>query len=421
MLNTTPLVAQGPMAALAPSAPSPTGADAGGQDFARALGQAAARQRDASGDSPAAPARDGAEAPTRRQPEATDARPAPGLRAGAARKAGVAQTLADDAAQPPAAAPGDTLPEPQCTDDTAPPKRSGDPDQPPPDLSAWVSGLPLPRPAFIAAAGSAGAEPAAAAVVLGATGAATAHAPDNPDRVGRDAALPEVAGASASAAVQHADPRATRASPWTAVETVLKSTEATAVADTLMPAPGLAREPSAAPRPGLDAGTSLPMLPGNWTAGMLGRPVGPSAPLQAELHSPVGSKDFAPALGSQLSVMVRDGIDHAQLKLNPTELGPIEVRISLDGTQAQVDFSAAHAATRQALQDAVPALASALRESGLTLTGGGVFEQPRESRGDAPAQGRTSQAPEARGSDDGLPAAALPRLPHARGVLDLYV
>ena len=88
--------------------------------------------------------------------------------------------------------------------------------------------------------------------------------------------------------------------------------------------------------------------------------------------------------------MVRDGIEHAQLKLNPAEMGPIEVRISLDGTQAQVDFSAAHAATRQALQDAVPALAGALRENGLTLTGGGVFEQAREQRGDA-APGRSRQ------------------------------
>ncbi len=114
-----------------------------------------------------------------------------------------------------------------------------------------------------------------------------------------------------------------------------------------------------------------------------------AAPLQAELRAPVGSNEFAPALGSQLSVMVRDGIEHAQLKLNPAEMGPIEVRISLDGTQAQVDFSAAHAATRQALQDAVPALAGALRENGLTLTGGGVFEQPASS---AARPGRTARA-----------------------------
>jgi flagellar hook-length control protein FliK len=118
---------------------------------------------------------------------------------------------------------------------------------------------------------------------------------------------------------------------------------------------------------------------------------------------------------------VRDGIEHAQLKLNPAEMGPIEVRISLDGTQAQVDFSAAHAATRQALQDAVPALASALRENGLTLTGGGVFEQAREQRGEARQDRARHPDGSSRTPPDGA-AAPLPaaRPTRARGVVDLY-
>jgi flagellar hook-length control protein FliK len=151
------------------------------------------------------------------------------------------------------------------------------------------------------------------------------------------------------------------------------------------------------------------------------RPADNAATLQAEVKAPLGSNEFAPALGSQLSVMVRDGIDHAQLKLNPASMGPIEVHISLDGTQAQVDFSAAHAATRQALQDAVPALAGALRENGLTLTGGGVFEQAREQRGDARQDGARTPAGGGRTALDGAPA-PLPaaRAPRARGVVDLY-
>ena len=144
--------------------------------------------------------------------------------------------------------------------------------------------------------------------------------------------------------------------------------------------------------------------------------------MQAELQAPVGSNEFAPALGSQLSVMVRDGIEHAQLKLNPAEMGPIEVRISLDGTQAQVDFSAAHAATRQALQDAVPALASALRENGLTLTGGGVFEQAREQRGDArPGRLAPASARAGRRRWTAPPARARAAHRHARAAsVDLY-
>ena len=67
------------------------------------------------------------------------------------------------------------------------------------------------------------------------------------------------------------------------------------------------------------------------------------------------------------------------------------------------------------------ALATALRESGLTLTGGGVFEQPREPRGDASAQPHPGGRTDAElASDEPLPPSAAPRLPRARGVLDLY-
>ena len=69
----------------------------------------------------------------------------------------------------------------------------------------------------------------------------------------------------------------------------------------------------------------------------------------------------------------------------------------------------------------MPALASALRENGLTLTGGGVFEQAREQRGDARQD--SPRAP-AGGGRTALDSAAAPlpaaRAPRARGVVDLY-
>jgi flagellar hook-length control protein FliK len=119
-------------------------------------------------------------------------------------------------------------------------------------------------------------------------------------------------------------------------------------------------------------------------------------------------------------VLVRNGIEHAQLQLRPADLGPIEVRIRVDGHEAQVDFSAAHAATRQALQDAVPALAGALRDSGLTLTGGGVYEQARDPRDQPQPQAARAQAGAA--VDDGAAALQAPtaRGVRARGVVDLY-
>jgi flagellar hook-length control protein FliK len=234
-----------------------------------------------------------------------------------------------------------------------------------------------------------------------------------------------------TAASRHAVHRASHPSSSTAPDSATPSRDAGARADAALQGLGLGLEGLRAARPEGDspAAAAAPSAPGTQaalsalalTTGGTARSADGASPAQAEVRAPLGSPEFAPALGSQLSVMVREGIDHAQLKLNPAEMGPIEVRISLDGTQAQVDFSAAHAATRQALQDAVPALASALRENGLTLTGGGVFDQARDPRGDArqdrPSPWAGGDRPEADGRTAPLPAARATR---SRGVVDLY-
>ncbi len=152
-----------------------------------------------------------------------------------------------------------------------------------------------------------------------------------------------------------------------------------------------------------------------------------AAPFEAELAAAVGGEEFAPALGAQLNTLIRDGVSHARLNLHPADLGPVAVHIRLDGDLAQVDFSAAHALTRQALEGAVPALASALRDSGLTLSGGGVFEQApdrrdaRDGAGDD-AAARGNQRDHASAGDGMALAAAAPGHPRSRsrGVVDLY-
>jgi flagellar hook-length control protein FliK len=109
------------------------------------------------------------------------------------------------------------------------------------------------------------------------------------------------------------------------------------------------------------------------------------------LQASPGSPEFAPQLGAQLSAFLRDGVHHARLELNPTEMGPLTVQIQLDGDKAHVHMAAEHTLTREALEQAMPQLASSLHDAGLTLTGGGVSDQPRPPAQD-PAQD-PAQAP----------------------------
>ncbi len=122
-----------------------------------------------------------------------------------------------------------------------------------------------------------------------------------------------------------------------------------------------------------------------------------AAPVTIQFATSPLAADFREAVGVQVSMLANNGIQEAQLHLNPAEMGPISIRIALDGSQAQVDFAVDSAATRSILESGLPELASALRESGLTLTGGGVTENPPGQSGASANQPRGDGSSQQRG------------------------
>jgi flagellar hook-length control protein FliK len=122
-----------------------------------------------------------------------------------------------------------------------------------------------------------------------------------------------------------------------------------------------ARPLDGAPTAQFAALPGLPAATAGWTA--------ESMRAQAAIGVPLHDPEFAATLGNQLAVWTRDGVQSAELQLNPAELGPVQVRIQLDGTQAQVQFGAEQAQTREVLQQAMEQLASALKAEGLQLAG----------------------------------------------------
>jgi len=143
----------------------------------------------------------------------------------------------------------------------------------------------------------------------------------------------------------------------------------------------------------------------------------------ASLHAGIDEPQFGTALGHQVALWVRDGVQEARLQLHPAELGPVTVQIALDGQAAHVEFGAAVAATRESIEQSLPALAAALRESGFTLAGGGVSSQAgQRGDGDTPRGrgGRPIGDPSRiDGSGESGAAAAAPRR-WARSLLDVY-
>lgn len=154
---------------------------------------------------------------------------------------------------------------------------------------------------------------------------------------------------------------------------------------------------------------------------------------QASLPTPLDAPEFTQKLADQISLWVgqarNDGPMTAELHLNPAEMGPINVKISLDGQSAHVDFAAAALETRQAIEASLSMLSSSLNDVGLSLSGGGVFSQtPQQQQAfsQAPNGGANASGRAGQGADDGDDAEPLglrqvsaPR-PGRLGGLDLY-
>ncbi len=83
-----------------------------------------------------------------------------------------------------------------------------------------------------------------------------------------------------------------------------------------------------------------------------------------KVSASVDSNDFSQGVANQISTMVDKNITSAKLQVNPPSLGPIEVRISVQGGHAQVWMVSHSAVTRDALQSSTPTLREMLSGQG---------------------------------------------------------
>lgn len=172
-------------------------------------------------------------------------------------------------------------------------------------------------------------------------------------------------------------------------------------------------------RPGSDADTSPALdavalttpAPATATARAAAPP--PIAPLALPSDPDAGFDD---GFGTRITWMAEQRLGHAQIRLNPEHVGPIEVRVQLEGNRVNAEFSSAHAEVRQAIEASLPRLREMLGQHGLQL-GQADVGQGQSGRRDAPTMGN--------GHDSDREAERDPRVTTqpvraARGLLDEY-
>lgn len=133
----------------------------------------------------------------------------------------------------------------------------------------------------------------------------------------------------------------------------------------------------------------------------------PAAPGQAvvvtipQVAPAVGSDQWAPALAHHLGKLAPG--KEVELNLNPEQLGPLKVTLTMADSRAQLAFTSEHVAVRQALEAALPQLRASFADSGISLGHATVGHGSGSSAGEARSehsQGRPQGQPEPRAGHD---------------------
>lgn len=131
---------------------------------------------------------------------------------------------------------------------------------------------------------------------------------------------------------------------------------------------------------------------------------------QATIDVPVDHADFSEAFARQSAGLVVQGSSQAQIQLNPRDLGPIRIAISLDANAASLDIAADHADTRAAIEASMPALRQMLADQGIRLAdyrldSQAAGDRQQQAGGDA---GRHESGRHAQSGEAGQPGPTQP-------------
>jgi len=142
----------------------------------------------------------------------------------------------------------------------------------------------------------------------------------------------------------------------------------------------------------------------------------PPPSLPATLAQPADpGAGYGDEFGANLVWMAERRLGHAEIRLNPEQLGPIDVRVQLEGDRVHAEFHSAHAEVRQALEASLPRLRDLLGQHGLQLAQADVGQRRGEGQ---PAHAHLGH--DGRDGGDAPAAQSQVRVQRARGLLDEY-
>lgn len=173
---------------------------------------------------------------------------------------------------------------------------------------------------------------------------------------------------------------------------------------------------------GADTGTA-----GNTAALTYTQPAAPAtvkdqSAASLPVHTPLRHPEWSDEVSQRIRWVIGNQMQSAELKINPPQLGPIEVRVSVDTDQQMtVTLTSQHALVRETLQESIPRLRDLMNEHGFGAVNVDV-SQHSSSDGRKPAaqlEADPAARAEAEATDIAGDAGAVLRR-EVRGLVDFY-
>lgn len=166
-----------------------------------------------------------------------------------------------------------------------------------------------------------------------------------------------------------------------------------AFAQTLQAISEASAQPASRASTSFDGGQSPANALAQLESASRGQPLSPTErgfTVQTDVRVPVGQGQWGQAVGQKVLWMASQKLSSAELRLDPPDLGPMQVRVSANQDQISVTFTSPQAAVREALDQNANRLREMFAEQGLDLVDVNVSDQSGQEQADEDGEGQTA-------------------------------
>lgn len=148
-----------------------------------------------------------------------------------------------------------------------------------------------------------------------------------------------------------------------------------------------------------------------------------------QIRTPLQDPRWSQEFGEKIVWAAHNDVHTAQININPPQLGPVQITLSMNGDQLSASFVSAHNEVRQAIEDSLPRLREIFSGAGINLGDANVGAQQQQAGGDKAPQFSGSGRESPRFTDDNAILRTIdhqitPPVPAAiqrgRGLVDLF-